>query len=428
MGHEGTKIIGIVNILADLQPVLGTTLGSIQDIVAGKNSAGQYIVNINKWALYKPIIAAAPNFANPTERQNAIAAAHAGFGTSGQKSCPKLLRQSYFKQSDGVTSYTEAECLAEVMEWGPYIRPAGTIGQQPFRIQDFQNYEHAAVAPDRWLNKTFTQAQISSIASSNVSYTGARGSHVFSPAVGGLHEGVRCAITAESSGRISPDAYMEIPIATITGALVENNDWRFAVAVWLSSRNEWAIFPSRKNIYTCIREGGVSANIFPDFGCNPSACKVILSEFNGGRRTWDMVPIFVQNIGVTVDSDGKNVPCLVVGASLVYCMPSGTKTLSLEVQSSRQKKFFTLRSTQGSTATNRNWFLKNTDTSAYHVYTVKRTVRQTSTITSETYTDTGVAANTEISLGTNVPYDIYGTNVLLEIIARDGIPVEELED
>lgn len=172
----------------------------------------------------------------------------------------------------------------------------------------------------------------------------------------------------------------------------------------------------------------MSANIFPDFGCNPSACKVILSEFNGGRRTWDMVPIFVQNIGVTVDSDSKNVPCLVYGASQIYCMPSGTKTLQLEIQSSKQKKFFTLRYTQGSTATNRNWFLKNTDTSAYHVYTVKRTVRQASTVTSETYTDTGVAANTEISLGTNVPYDIYGTNVLLEIIARDGIPVDELED
>lgn len=422
---------GNIKFEEDLQDFFGFPRGTgIGYMITHAGADGR----INKWAMNKPIRAAASSFASSTERQNAIAAAHAGFGTTGQKSCPKLLQQSFNRQGGGVTSYTEAECLAEVQEWGPYLYPTGGIGVQPFRAKDFINYNPDAIAPDRWLNKTFTQAKLNDIASSNVSYTGSRGSHIFSPGItDALHEGVRCAITALSSGQISPDTNMEIPIASITGALVENNDWRMALAVWLSSRNEWAIFPSRKNIYACIQEsqgGGASANVFPDFGCNPSACKVILSEFNGGRRSWDMVPIFVQNIGVTeVYEDGqlKNVPCLVVGASLVYCMPSGTKTIVLEVQSSKQKKYFTLRYTQGSTATNRNWYLKNTHTDS-HKYMVKRTTRQVSTITNVSETETVVAANTEISLGVNVPYDMYGTNVIVEITARDGIPVEELED
>lgn len=424
MANDGVKITGKVNILADLRPVLGTIEKKLGRIVR--------YANINKWALYKPIINPATNFDSPSARQAAIAAARAGFGTTSQKQCPKILKQSFLLQGGGISYYSEQECLEEVMEWGPYLRPAGHIHQQPFREKDFQNYNHAAIAPDRWLNKSLTLAQLTEIAGSNISVQGSRGSHIFVPGITtALHEGVRCAITAESSGRISPDANMEIPIATITGELVENNDWRMSLAVWLPSRNEWAIFPSRKNIHSCVEEshgGTPSANIFPDFGCNPAACGVILSEYNAGRRTWDMVPIFVKNIGATVDSAGKNTPCLVNDASVVYCMPSGTKTIALEVQSGKQKKYFILRSVQGSSATKKTWYLKNTDTTKSHIYTVHRTVRNMSVITNESYTDTTIGANTEVNIGTDVPYDMYGINVSIEVSARDNIPVSELED
>lgn len=141
MGHEGTKIIGIVNILADLQPVLGTTLGSIGDIVAGKNSAGQYIVNINKWAKYKPFRSTSPNFATNdgsgtwlTDRK--VAAEHAAYGfienPSAQTSIVQLPQVNYANNTLGHATYQ-------------YYRPNGT----PYwcRALDFDGYDHNAVPP-----------------------------------------------------------------------------------------------------------------------------------------------------------------------------------------------------------------------------------------------------------------------------------------
>lgn len=55
MAHSGTTITAPVQILGDLQPVLGTSYTGLGQIIAGKNSGGAYLVDINKWAKNKPV-------------------------------------------------------------------------------------------------------------------------------------------------------------------------------------------------------------------------------------------------------------------------------------------------------------------------------------------------------------------------------------
>lgn len=146
MGHEGTEIFGIVNILEDLQPVLGTTLGSIEDIVAGKNSGGQYLININQWSKYKPFRSSETYFANPAARVAAIEQANNGLNmaTHNSASMATVINAAY----NAVKNLTD-EQKAAWTEW-TYERPRGFANNEWFRIADFQGYNHAAIPPLHW--------------------------------------------------------------------------------------------------------------------------------------------------------------------------------------------------------------------------------------------------------------------------------------
>lgn len=116
MSHSGTRISAPVEILGDLQPVLGTTLKNVMQIIQQ--------APINKWAFCKPFRDEANNYPSGGSRN----AARGGQGGAG----------------DGLnipnTGYTAT--------W-EYLRPTGGIGVSPGRVLDFvfDGYEHASTVP-----------------------------------------------------------------------------------------------------------------------------------------------------------------------------------------------------------------------------------------------------------------------------------------
>lgn len=133
MAHSGTKITAPVQILGDLQPVLGT----------GYNGLGQIITTaaINKWSKYKPFRSTSPNFATNdgsgtwlTDRK--VAAEHAAYGFIENPSAQALKSQlPHVVWSNNALGHATYQ----------YYRPNGT----PYwcRALDFDGYDHNAVPP-----------------------------------------------------------------------------------------------------------------------------------------------------------------------------------------------------------------------------------------------------------------------------------------
>lgn len=116
MAHSGTRITAPVRIIADLQPVLGTSRSELGDIITN--------ATINKWAKCKPFPATANEYASDAARHTAMK--NAGFALT-----IPMYAVGVFGQN---SHYSEA--------WG-YRKPTGTIGVAPFRDLDFKNYEHS---------------------------------------------------------------------------------------------------------------------------------------------------------------------------------------------------------------------------------------------------------------------------------------------
>lgn len=121
MSHSGTRIIAPIQILGDLQPVLGTTLKSVLQIIQQ--------APINKFAKCKPFPAIASSYAQPSDRLTA--AKNAGYALT-----LPMYSVGIFASNN---RYREA--------WG-YRRPTGGIGVSPGRVLDFafDGYEHSTSA------------------------------------------------------------------------------------------------------------------------------------------------------------------------------------------------------------------------------------------------------------------------------------------
>lgn len=136
MGHEGTKIIGIVNILADLQPVLRTSYKDLGQIIAGTNASGQYLVNINPMSKYKPFAYPATSFASDAARLAALRSRNCGLKFEKYRT-PTACLERAIALGDGGVAVT-------------YNRPTGGINTAPFRLLDFKEYDGSMGAPFRY--------------------------------------------------------------------------------------------------------------------------------------------------------------------------------------------------------------------------------------------------------------------------------------
>lgn len=406
MAHSGNTISAPVRIIQDLCSVLGKEYKDIGQIVR--------YANVNKWAKAKPFVSPQNFFSSASARETARQTAHYGLNPV---EVIKIVRTSLGYTGSG--SDSEAACLAEITDWS-YTKPSGTLGVQPFRLLDFNGYNHNAVPSDgAWSNYGFTDTQIATLKGATVSTSGSRASKnlAFSPNTNiGIYSNFSMQITDSSAGRWNWQQNMEIPIAGIDGGISQNNDWRLVMAVWLPTQSKWALFPARKNFYAILQETGFQ-NFFPDFGTNPYAWSLLQAEIGTATKKYDCVPLIMQNIDFT-NINGLFCPRAVAGATRAYCMPSGAKTLEISTSPSFIV-YLTLHETTGSGTI--TYTISNSDTLNAHVAGCRLVIRVNGQITSDTRQEYNVFAGSSVTVGP-MPYN-QTTTATLTLETQDGTPI-----
>lgn len=420
MSHSGTKIMGQVQILGDLQPVLGT----------GYKDLGQIITNanINKWAFHKPFRSSATSFANETEREAAMSAAKCGLNPN-VATLAKLAVKTW-GYSGGVSHDTKEQCIAEIHEWGDYQRPRGAAYNEWFRLLDFRNYEHAAIAPDGgYGNVSGSKRDLEDLAAATVDETlvsvGNQQHHVWTSNKTVIFQSISLLVNAGSEGNVNPTTYMELPITLLTDAIGTNANWRICLAVWLASRNMWAIFPSRIDLYTYKNATSgtyYTGDVLPNLGLNPSAAAVMVEEYGTGTHNWSAIPILARDLAGYRMSDNRFCPRVVQNSTLIYSMPSGSKeVITLTYNTSRLQCYFT--STSSTSSGTRTYTIINHDTSSGHELTYRRTIATSSGTTIEDIPLNFTAGQTQYI---NVPQS-QAASGQIDLLKQDGTLISEME-
>lgn len=408
-----------MQILGDLQPVLGTAYNKLGDIITN--------ANINKWAYHKPFRSSMTSFANDTEREAAMSAAKCGLNPN-VAILAKLAIKTW-EYSGGASSDTKEQCIAEIHEWGDYQRPRGAAYNEWFRLLDFRNYEHAAIAPDGgYGNVSGSKADLDALAAATVTETlvsvGGQQHRVWTSSKTAIFQSISLRVNAGSAGNINPTIYMELPITLLTDAIGTNANWRVCLAVWLASRSVWAIFPSRIDLYTYKNATSGTygtGDVLPNLGLNPSAAAVMVEEYGTGTRSWSVIPILVRDLG-SVTSGGRFCPRVVQNSTLIYSMPSGSKeVITLTYNTARPQCYFTSTSSTGSGV--RTYTIINHDTSRGHLLTYRRTITTSSGTTIEDVDLTFTAGQTQYI---NVPQS-QAASGQIDLLKQDGTLISEME-
>lgn len=122
MAHSGNVITAPVQLLGDLQPVLGTGVRSLGRLIT--------VANIKPWAKYKPVRRNKVTPVTSTDRE----AAHFGMSVQG---------------SSGTAPYGLLDIYDGEMNSWSYDRPRGASNEEWFRMLDSNGYTHAPQNPVR---------------------------------------------------------------------------------------------------------------------------------------------------------------------------------------------------------------------------------------------------------------------------------------
>lgn len=283
---------------------------------------------------------------------------------------------------------TLEESLAEVMRW-EYLPPRGGAYNEPFRIPDFDGYEHNAVPPDSgWSQKDVDDTLLNRMESVtlNVSDTGDYAGYNFkmqpkyngSDYNGGLYTGFSMLLGPASGESIGTITNMEIPISKVVSL---DGYYRIALAVWIPNFGDsggWGLFASRMTVAQYFKEnlgsGTVLQNLFPDLATNPFVASLMADYVaaNNGYATFYAVPLFVKNVGYTYQTN--NLFCLrsVGGVTEAYCMMSGMRDVPFICGTPPMTIYYKVR--YDSTATSIAGFIENTDEENSHTFGYTYTV------------------------------------------------------
>lgn len=294
---------------------------------------------VNKWSLNKPFKWAKWGYsidaAGDAEKAAARKAVRQGL-TAVEVS--KILKSSVGYSE--FESSTKDDGLAEVSEWA-YDRPTGGASS-PFRLPDFDGYEHDAVAPDgQWRTITFKDDTIDELINATITVEGSGYDFEMIPSTNsGLYSTFAMMFNQASGVEIGTTDKMEISISDIASF---DGNYRLAMAVWIpnfGTNGGWGFFASRKVIgqYT----GGAGDNLrdlFPDFATNPFAMYYIKKHYTDtNTKSFLAVPLLVKDLGYiyqTNPAGGSNLlfnlraVSGVTGVTEAYCMPSGQKDVSV---------------------------------------------------------------------------------------------------
>lgn len=419
MGHTGNRIFDPVSILGDLQPVIPTSLKTLEDICTS--------APINKWSFKKSVRHSTK--ANITNAQ--IAESHCGLAPVP---VTKILRSS-IGWTGGTYNYTKAEGLAEIAEWS-YNRPRGKNYSEPFRTRDFNGYNGDAIAPDAgWSNRSLTAAELTKMGQvyMEVKNTGTYTGQNFklipkenasdsdsNPYNDLLYSGFRMRLDVQSGASIGDVTDMDIPIRYIA-PLTE--DWRLVLAVWIpnfGNAGGWGLFCGRMTINQGISEAGAGSNlmtVYPDFATNQFAGRLMQSYANAqGGFTFDAVPLLVKNLRWKKEEVGGHPDTFYVycaeNDTEAYCMPSGQLAVSVQAAGGSVITYYQVIYTPQSGAV--TGAIKNLDT-AQHSFTYE--VYQNGALSSS---GTVTLAGGETRTVGGAPS---GVNLSIVVTAQDGQPV-----
>lgn len=287
---------------------------------------------VNKWSLNKPFRWAKWGYsidaAGDTEKAAARKAVRQGL-TAVEVS--KILKSSVGYGE--FESSTKDDGLAEVSEW-TYDRPTGGASS-PFRLPDFDGYEHDAVAPDgAWGKITFKDDTIDELINATITVEGSGYDFEMIPSTNnGLYSTFAMMFNQASGVEIGTTDKMEISISDIVSI---DGNYRIAMAVWIPNFGEsggWGFFASRMTIgqYT----GGAGDNmrvLYPDFATNQYAMYHIKSYYEQTNiKSFLAVPLLVKDLQFTYATINEKQLFYLrpVDVSNAYCMPSGQKDVSV---------------------------------------------------------------------------------------------------
>lgn len=342
---------------------------------------------VNKWSLRHPVRKDVLGEMTDTD----FKAVKCGLTPKG---VAKLLTQSIGSSTSASSAYTKDECLAEVSEWA-YAKPRGGAYNEPYRMLDFDGYNHLAVAPDGgWAHKDIsadTLAEMKGVAMAVTAGNDLFGdgnatafNFKFTPQLNGVEYNKALYQTfairfGEASGeQIGNTCQMDIPLNYIASL---DGYWRIALAVWcpnFGSHGGWGFFASRMTIAQYIASGAGSGdslrNLMPDLASNPYVATIMQSYMTaqGGYAEFTAVPLLIRNLGNT-RINGQFCLMAVSGATSAYCMPSGADAIPL-VCGEAQPEFIAhyyayTKVTDGVIGA----YVQNTDTEVNHTFGFKVT-------------------------------------------------------
>lgn len=286
----------------------------------------------NKWSLNKPFIWAKWGYSIDAAGDAEKAAARKAV----RQGLTAVAVSKILKSSVGYSSFvpsTKDDGLAEVSEW-TYNRPTGGASS-PFRLSDFDGYEHDAVAPDNgWRTITFKDDAIDELINATITVEGSGYTFNLTPSTNeGLYSTFAMMFNQTSGVEIGNTDKMEISISDIASF---DGNYRLAMAVWIPNFGEsggWGFFASRMTIGQYMGGAGNNMHVlFPDFATNQFAMYYIKSYYKEtNTKSFLAVPLLVKDLQFTYATINEKQLFYLrpVDVSNAYCMPSGQKDVSV---------------------------------------------------------------------------------------------------
>ncbi len=435
MSHNNGIISAPVDVEGDIATVLVRSTGDV-GLLCGDmkyNTLGQLVdANaINRWAFWKPV------------RYNKLAPLTRAERASVKDGMHPIALTKLLQMSIGYaggTTYTLDQCMQEVSEW-TYNKPRGkTTYNEWYRVLDFayyndqtgslygNGYNHNAVAPDTgWASKDLDDTDLTAMIATTQTVSGSGGDFSIVPSnTNYLYQNFSMLFGSGSGEQWGTCTNMEIPISYITAL---EDKWRLAIAVWVpnpvSGNYAWHYFIGR-HIIKDYTDGVVNmGQIMPDFASNQVAAYYMKSYIDtNGYTEFQAVPVLVYDIRFeyqTINDVQRFQPKVVNDATLVYCMPSGASTMTVNCGTPTIPHYWSKRKTRGYVGGiyTETVYLKNTDENNPHTYTY---VIYHNGVVYSTVTNRQIAANTEVVAAT-WQLSSSADSCDINVTAQDGQPV-----
>lgn len=316
-----------VNLAANIRDVLNAAGGSVNNNVITFFQSG---AKINKWSLKKPVVF--PSTAAVT--LDNIKSKYCGLTPMSNDA---LLKGCANYEGGTPANNDVAAVEAAQKEWA-YAPPTGGANS-PYRLSDFRGYNTSAQVPDSgWRDFELKKDDLNTYANTGIESEGTGFDWHVKNTFGTLPY-FNLKFDAPSSAVVGSAGNVEIPITYIVGdKLVSSELWRIAFAVYiptLTTTGKWQLFTSRKTLKSATSTADI-AELIPSLATNTHAASQM---FSSNLKSFKAIPCLVKNAKITLISGNspgilKSSIALVSSSTVVYSMPSGQKSITINIKDS----------------------------------------------------------------------------------------------